>query len=123
MADALELDALWEDFHRVLNPLPAEAGRFLAHAACRVSDQAGLPRSIPAGLKPARFGTTSLDVHVLSWFSISTVYALDSRNARHTAYPVPWPTGRPQGAENEPEPDDSRLRHRLMTVGHDPLKP
>ncbi|NED08311.1 DUF3140 domain-containing protein, partial [Streptomyces sp. SID6648] len=25
--------------------------------------------------------------------------------------------------ENEPASDDTGLRHRLMTVGHDPLKP
>jgi hypothetical protein len=25
--------------------------------------------------------------------------------------------------ENEPEAEDTRRRHRLMTIGHDPLKP
>ncbi|MET9357909.1 hypothetical protein ABZY14_33895 [Streptomyces sp. NPDC006617] len=51
-------------------------------------------------------------MRVLSWFPISTVYALGSRIARPTAC-----------LEKEPAADDTRLRHRLMTVGHDPLKP
>lgn len=25
--------------------------------------------------------------------------------------------------ENEPEPEQTRRRHQLMTIGHDPLKP
>ncbi|WP_164405878.1 transposase [Streptomyces mirabilis] len=80
-----------------LNPPPAEAGGFLAQAACGSSGPTGLTPSTPAGSEPARFGTTSKGVAVLAWLSLSTVCALGSRNAHRPRYPIAWTVFRPGG--------------------------
>jgi hypothetical protein len=56
----------------------------------RVSDPTGLPRSAPAGLKPARNVPHNLVIRMLSWFSISKLYALGYRNVQRLAYPTVW---------------------------------
>ncbi|QDN93550.1 hypothetical protein FNV61_56900 [Streptomyces sp. RLB3-6] len=80
-----------------MNPPPAEAGGFLAQAACGSSGPTGLTPSTPAGSEPARFGTTSKGVAVLAWLSLSTVCALGSRNAHRPRYPIAWTVFRPGG--------------------------
>ncbi|MES5817968.1 DUF3140 domain-containing protein [Streptomyces sp. RG80] len=110
MTDALELDALWEDFHRVVNMTSQELASWL-----RVSDagedteplpeHAGSPtgQHVLAILQKRRTDLTEDDVEVM-YEVVDTVSAQTD-------------------SENEPAAEETRLRHRLMTLGHDPLKP
>ena len=109
MTDALELDALWEDFHRVVNMTSQELAAWL-----RVSDaeeeteplpeQAGPPtgQHVLAILQKRRTDLTEDDIQVM-YDVVDTVTSQTD-------------------LENEPAAEDTRLRHRLMTLGHDPLK-
>ncbi|MCI3270514.1 DUF3140 domain-containing protein [Streptomyces cylindrosporus] len=110
MTDALELDALWEDFHRVVNMTSQELAAWL-----RVSDadetteplpeHAGTPtgQHVLAILQKRRTDLTDEDIEVM--------------------YEVVDEVTAQTDVENEPEAEETRRRHRLMTVGHDPLKP
>ncbi|MEU6141899.1 DUF3140 domain-containing protein [Streptomyces sp. NPDC047081] len=110
MTDALELDALWEDFHRVVNMTSQELAAWL-----RVSDadetteplpeHAGTPtgQHVLAILQKRRTDLTEDDIQVM--------------------YEVVDEVTAQTDVENEPEAEETRRRHRLMTVGHDPLKP
>ncbi|MCX5359282.1 DUF3140 domain-containing protein [Streptomyces sp. NBC_00124] len=110
MTDALELDALWEDFHRAVNMTSQELAAWL-----RVSDadedteplpeHAGSPtgQHVLAILQKRRTDLTDDDLEVM-YEVVDTVSA--------QADP-----------ENEPAAEDTRRRHLLMTLGHDPLKP
>jgi hypothetical protein len=109
MADALELDTLWEDFHRVVNMTSAELADWL-----RVRDagetteplpgEAGSPtgQHVLAILRKRRTDLTEDDVRVMREV-VETVTAETD-------------------VENEPVAQDADRRHRLMTLGHDPLK-
>jgi hypothetical protein len=114
MADALELDALWEDFHRVVNMTSAELAAWLKvrdadEETEPLPEQAGTPtgQHVLAILQKRRTDLTDDDVRVM-YKVVDTVADLADM-------------------ENEPEPEntpeDTRRRHRLMTLGHDPLKP
>ncbi|MES4892528.1 DUF3140 domain-containing protein [Streptomyces sp. NPDC096012] len=114
MADALELDTLWEDFHRVVNMTSAELAAWLRvrdadDEAEPLPEEAGTPtgRHVLAILQKRRTDLTDADIRVM-YRVVDTVDALAD-------------------LENEPEPEatpeDTRRRHRLMTLGHDPLKP
>ena len=99
MTDALELDALWEDFHRVVNMTSQELAAWL-----RVSDAdetAG--QHVLAILQKRRTDLTDDDIQVM--------------------YDVVDTVSERADLENEPEPEQTRHRHELMTIGHDPLKP
>jgi hypothetical protein len=110
MTDALELDALWEDFHRVVNMTSQELAAWL-----RVSDadetteplpeHAGSPtgQHVLAILQKRRTDLTEEDVAVM-YEVVDTVTAQAE-------------------VENEPEPEETRRRHLLMSLGHDPLRP
>ncbi|MDN3025520.1 DUF3140 domain-containing protein [Streptomyces sp. S.PB5] len=110
MTDALELDALWEDFHRVVNMTSQELAAWL-----RVSDadedteplpeHAGSPtgQHVLAILQKRRTDLTEDDIDVM--------------------YEVVDAVSEQADLENEPEAEGTRRRHRLMTLGHDPLKP
>ncbi|MEU2556502.1 DUF3140 domain-containing protein [Streptomyces sp. NPDC014684] len=114
MADALETEALWEDFHRVVNMTSAELASWLRvrdadEEVEPLPDEAGSPtgRHVLAILQKRRTDLTDDDVRVMHQV-VDTV-------------------GELVDMENEPEPErtpaDTRRRHRLMTLGHDPLKP
>ncbi|MET9257736.1 DUF3140 domain-containing protein [Streptomyces sp. NPDC048182] len=110
MADALELDALWEDFHRVVNMTSAELAAWLRVRDAEeqvepLPDEAGSPtgQHVLAILQKRRTDLTDDDLRVMRRV-VDTV----------TSQADP---------ENEPEARDERLRHRLMTLGHDTLKP
>ncbi|MBQ1100946.1 DUF3140 domain-containing protein [Streptomyces sp. b94] len=110
MADALELDALWEDFHRVVNMTSAELSDWL-----RVRDSGELTEPLPddAG--------SPLGQHVLAILQKRrTDLTEDDLGAMRKVVDTVTSQTDP---ENEPRSEDTRLRHRLMTVGHDPLKP
>lgn len=108
MADALELDALWEDFHRAVNMTSAELAAWLRVRDAEeeiepLPEQAGTDtgRHVLAVLQKRRTDLTADDLRVMS----EVVEAVSA-----------------QTVENEPAAGDTRLRHRLMTLGHDPLK-
>jgi hypothetical protein len=110
MADALELDTLWEDFHRVVNMTSAELAAWLrvsdaGEAAEPLPDRAGSSagQHVLAILQKRRTDLTEADLGVM----------------RDVVETVTEETD----AENEPVAEDTRRRHRLMTLGHDPLKP
>ncbi|MDQ1050152.1 DUF3140 domain-containing protein [Streptomyces sp. V4I2] len=110
MTDALELDALWEDFHRVVNMTSQELAAWL-----RVSDadenteplpeNAGTPmgQHVLAILQKRRTDLTDDDLRVMHEVVDTVVEETDM--------------------ENEPTAEDTARRQRLMTIGHDPLKP
>ncbi|GAA3149819.1 DUF3140 domain-containing protein [Streptomyces rameus] len=114
MADALELDALWEDFHRVVNMTSAELAAWLK---VRDADEETEPL-------PERAGTAT-GQHVLAILQKRRTDLTDD-DVRVMYKVVDTVTGLVD-LENEPEPEnrpeDTRRRHRLMTLGHDPLKP
>ncbi|TWV31674.1 DUF3140 domain-containing protein [Streptomyces misionensis] len=114
MADSLETEALWEDFHRAVNMTSAELAAWLRvrdaeEAAEPLPDEAGTAtgRHVLAILQKRRTDLTDDDVRVM--------------------YEVVDTVGDLVDMEDEPEPErapeDTRRRHRLMTLGHDPLKP
>ncbi|MEU6464330.1 DUF3140 domain-containing protein [Streptomyces sp. NPDC046976] len=114
MADALETEALWEDFHRVVNMTSAELAAWLRvrdadERTEPLPDEAGSAtgRHVLAILQKRRTDLTDDDVRVM-YKVVDTVGDLVD-----------------MADEPEPErtPEDTRRRHRLMTLGHDPLKP
>jgi hypothetical protein len=114
MADRLELDALWEDFHRAVNMTSAELAAWLKvrdadEETEPLPEEAGTPtgQHVLAILRKRRTDLTDDDVRIMNKV-VETVDDLAD-------------------VENEPQlettPEDTRRRHRLMTLGHDPLKP
>ena len=107
MTDALELDALWEDFHRAVNMTSQELAAWLRvsdadESAEPLPEHAGEPtgQHVLAILQKRRTDLTDEDLEVM--------------------YQVVETGEAEVDVENEPE--DSPRRHRLMSVGHDPLR-
>ncbi|KUL44108.1 DUF3140 domain-containing protein [Streptomyces regalis] len=110
MTDALELDALWQDFHRVVNMTSQELATWLRVSDADeetepLPDQAGTPtgQHVLAILQKRRTDLTDDDIQTM-YDVVDTVTA-------------------EADLENEPEPEQTCRRHQLMTIGHDPLKP
>ncbi|NUP15853.1 MAG: DUF3140 domain-containing protein [Streptomyces sp.] len=110
MTDALELDALWEDFHRAVNMTSQELAAWLRvsdadEAAEPLPEHAGSPtgQHVLAILQKRRTDLTDDDIEVM--------------------YEVVDAVGAEADVENEPEAEETRRRHQLMTLGHDPLRP
>lgn len=110
MADSPVDDELWQDFHAVVNMTSRELQEWLATEAVGTAtetepDRAGDERSqtVLAILGKRRTDLTPDDVEVMR-----TVVA-EIRAER--------------GDEPEPTAGDAAWRHRLMSLGHDPLKP
>ncbi|MFD7708305.1 DUF3140 domain-containing protein [Streptomyces sp. NPDC059785] len=109
MTDALELDALWDEFHRVVNMTSQELAAWLQ---LREADEDAAPPPEHAGaptgehvlgiLQKRRTDLTDEDVEVM-WEVVDTVAE--------------------QGDAARGSGDDEHRRHQLMTLGHDPLKP
>ncbi|GGV79702.1 DUF3140 domain-containing protein [Streptomyces griseoloalbus] len=109
MSDALEIDALWDGFHRVVNMTSPELAAWLRVSDADettepLPDQAGTEtgRHVLAILQKRRTDLTEDDLRVME----EVVDAV-------TAQTDPG---------NEPAAEDTPRRHRLMTLGHDPLK-
>ncbi|MGX4688504.1 DUF3140 domain-containing protein [Streptomyces sp. JNUCC 63] len=114
MTDALELDALWENFHRVVNMTSQELADWLRVRDAEentepLPEEAGPPtgQHVLSILRKRRTDLTDDDLRVMR-------KAVDTITAR-------------TDLENEPAPEagdaeETRRRHRLMTLGHDPLK-
>ncbi|MET7452997.1 DUF3140 domain-containing protein [Streptomyces sp. NPDC005574] len=110
MTDALELDALWEDFHRVVNMTSVELATWLRvrdadENAEPLPETAGSPTGehVLAILQKRRTDLTDDDMQVM----YEVVDAVDAM----------------ADAGNEPEAARTRRRHRLMALGHDPSRP
>ncbi len=110
MTDALEMDALWEDFHRAVNMTSQELAAWLRvceadESAEPLPEQAGTPMGehVLAILQKRRTDLTDEDVRVM--------------------YDVVDTVAEQTDVENEPEAEETRRRQRLMTIGHDPLRP
>ncbi|MBT2492046.1 DUF3140 domain-containing protein [Streptomyces sp. ISL-96] len=106
----LELEALWDDFHRVVNMTSQELGTWLRTSGAgehteplpeRAGTQTG--RQVLAILGKRRTDLTEDDLAVMRQV-VETVSA-----QRRT--------------DLEPMSGDGVWRHRLMLLGHDPLKP
>ncbi|GHE89698.1 hypothetical protein GCM10014715_52790 [Streptomyces spiralis] len=112
MSDALEDDALWDEFHRVVNMTSQELAAWLrvqdsGERTEPLPDEAGAPigQHVLAILQKRRMDLTEDDVRVM-----------------HEVVDLVMSQADPA---NEPEPEsaeDTDRRHRLMTLGHDPLK-
>ncbi|MET9504829.1 DUF3140 domain-containing protein [Streptomyces sp. NPDC006622] len=108
--DALELDALWEDFHRVVNMTSQELAAWLRvrdadETAEALPEEAGTPtgRHVLAILQKRRADLTEDDLRVMREVVDTVADRTD--------------------VADEPAAEDTGLRRRLMTIGHDPLKP
>ncbi len=105
-----ELDALWHDFHRVVNMTSRELEEWLmtrsaGENAEKLPDEAGTEkgRRVLAVLQKRRTDLTDDDIRVMRR-TVETISA-ERRD------------------DLEPTAGQSNWRHRLMTLGHDPLKP
>ncbi|MER6733144.1 DUF3140 domain-containing protein [Streptomyces puniciscabiei] len=114
MADSLEFEALWEDFHRVVNMTSAELAAWLRVRDAEeetepLPEQAGTEtgQHVLAILQKRRTDLTDDDIRVMHQVVDTVGDLVDMAD------------------EPEPEtaPEDTRRRHQLMTLGHDPLKP
>lgn len=105
-----ELDELWDEFHTVVNMTSRELGDWLR---VRAADEVGEEL-------PERAGTET-GQHVLRLLGKrkTDTDADDVALMRRVVDRV-----RSERREDlEPTAGEARWRHRLMTVGHDPLKP
>lgn len=103
-------DELWEEFHRVVNMTSRELEDWMrvqsaAEDAETLPDHSGrsLGRRVLAVLGKRRVDLTDDDVNAMRKV-VETV---------HTE----------RGQDLEPTAGDDHWRHRLMDIGHDPLKP
>ncbi|MCW7945908.1 hypothetical protein AAW14_28925 [Streptomyces hygroscopicus] len=110
MTDALEMDALWDEFHGVVNMTSQELAAWLrvrdaGEESEPLPERAGTPtgRHVLAILQKRRTDLTEDDIRVM--YHVVDVVAAE------------------RDTENEPEAEEELRRHRLMTLGHDPLKP
>lgn len=109
MADALETEVLWNEFHEVVNMTSQELSAWLRMSAAgehteALPDQAGAPigRHVLGILQKRRTDLTDDDVRVMR----KVVELVERAEDRSTS-----------------EQDMIRDRDRLMSLGHDPLKP
>lgn len=109
MADALETEALWNEFHEVVNMTSQELSSWLRVSQAGehtepLPDQAGAPigRHVLGILQKRRMDLTNDDIRVMRKVVDLVERAED---------------------ESTSEQDIIRHRDRLMNLGHDPLKP
>lgn len=105
-----EVDVLWDEFHRVVNMTSQELSTWLRTRDAspvteplpeQVGSEAG--RHVLAILQKRRRDLTDDDIRLMRKV-VDLIGSLSDEEA-------------------EPEPADQSRRHRLMTLGHDPLKP
>ncbi|MEU4744053.1 DUF3140 domain-containing protein [Actinosynnema sp. NPDC023658] len=102
-------DSLWDEFHRAVNMTSHELEDWLRARSAdeddeALSDQAGTPtgQDVLRVLRKRRTDLTTEDVKVM----------------RGVVERV-----RAQRRDDLPTADEAHRRHRLMSIGHDPLKP
>jgi type II secretory pathway component PulL len=103
-------DELWNEFHRVVNMTSRELGDWLrtrdaGEDAEAIPDQAGTPtgQEVLAILGKRRQDLTDTDTHVMRRV-VERVYEQRREDLEPTAGQATW-------------------RYKLMSLGHDPLKP
>ncbi len=103
-------DELWDEFHRVVNMTSRELGEWLRTRSAgtdgeELPDQAGTPtgRQVLHILGKRRTDLQADDLHVMQAV-VDRVHAERRDDLEPTAGQPNW-------------------RHRLMSLGHDPLKP
>ncbi|WSQ13606.1 DUF3140 domain-containing protein [Streptomyces sp. NBC_01231] len=109
MTDALEMDALWEGFHRAVNMTSQELAAWLR---VRDADENTEPLPEHAG--------TPTGQHVLEILQKRRTDLTD--DDVRVMYDVVDTVAEQTDVENEPEAEETRRRHLLMTIGHDPLR-
>ncbi|MEU6172499.1 DUF3140 domain-containing protein [Streptantibioticus parmotrematis] len=107
---ALEMDALWDEFHTVVNMTSAELSAWL-----RTDASGERTEPLPEDLRP------ELGERVVEILAKRRTDLTDADVA--TMYEVVDTVRRERGddAQLEPRAGDPAWRHRLMSVGHDPL--
>jgi hypothetical protein len=110
MTDPLELDTLWEDFHRVVNMTSQELAAWV-----RVSDADENSEPLP------EHAGTPMGQHVLAILQKRRTDLTDDDIS--VMYEVVDTVTAETDLENEPVAENTRRRQRLMTIGHDPLRP
>ncbi|TLS48058.1 DUF3140 domain-containing protein [Streptomyces montanus] len=118
MTDALELDALWDEFHRVVNMTSQELAAWLTaldvgEEAEPLPEHAGSPtgQHVLEILQKRRTDLTEDDINVM--YGVVDTVTEETEQADRMDQTGP-------GQEHEAE--ETRRRHRLMTLGHDPLR-
>lgn len=108
--DINEIEDTWQEFHRVVNMTSAELSDWLLTRSAgedseELPDRAGpdLSRHVLAILGKRKVDLTKDDVRIMRRV-IDRVHTL-------------------RGEELEPTAGEQRWRYRLMSIGHDPLKP
>lgn len=108
--DSADLDALWTEFHRVVNMTSDELGAWLRTSSAgekaeELPENSGTERGrrVLGVLKKRQVDLTDSDIRLMR-----EVVDIVRREDEH---------GRASG------PDESEWRHRLMTLGHDPIRP
>lgn len=120
MTNALELDALWDEFHSVVNMTSQELSAWLRTREAG-EDSEPLPdaagpatgRHVLAILQKRRTDLTDDDVRAM-YEVVDTVRAQQQEQQEQGH--------EEQGQGAAATAYDTRRRHRLMTLGHDPLK-
>ncbi len=109
MAEEVE-DGLWEEFHRVVNMSSRELSDWLRTASADpdvedLPDQAGSPtgQHVLHILGKRRTDLTADDVAAMRW-AVDLIHEMRRDDLEPTAGTAHW-------------------RRRLMSIGHDPLKP
>jgi Protein of unknown function (DUF3140) len=110
MAQSAIDDELWEDFHRVVNMTSRELEEWLR---TRSADEGTEPLPDQAGTETGRHV-----VHILGKRR-TDLTADDARVMRNVVTRVLAE----RRDDLEPTAGEAHWRHRLMTLGHDPLKP
>lgn len=107
--EGAEQEQLWQDFHHVVNMSSRELEEWLrtrdaGERTEELPDEAGTPtgRRVLGILGKRRADVTDQDLHTM-------------RKVVETVR-------RSRGTQHEPRAGSTQWRHRLMTVGHDPLK-
>jgi len=117
MADALELDALWDEFHRVVNMTSQELAAWL-----RVNDAS--EDSVP----PPEHAGSPTGEHVLAILQKRRAdLTEDDLDVMYEVVDIVTGGTDPEpGTAHTPEPGseaaETRRRQRLMTLGHDPSR-
>jgi hypothetical protein len=106
-----EFDALWNDFHHVVNMTSQELSEWLRTRSAHENSEelpedaiTGTGRQVLAILQKRRTDVTHDDVRVMRRVVRLVNEERQEEDLTPTAGDAPW-------------------RHRLMSVGHDPLKP
>ena len=110
MTDAPDIDGLWDDFHRVVNMNSRELREWLqtesaGENADGLPEDAGDPtgQQVVAVMSKRKQDLTDDDIAVMR-------DVVDTITAE-------------RGADMDTKAGDTAWRHRLMSLGHDPLKP